>query len=87
MSIPDSCPKNRKTITIDGWESEEEAAGGYNVLNMIFNGPDNDEWNEVPVSMETFNRVIDHLHRDGWNCSDEEMSWLKNAMTVRFGLE
>jgi hypothetical protein len=83
-----NCPKNKKrTISIGGWETEEEAAGAYNVLNLIFNGEESKEWNDVPITIETFNRVIDYLHNDGWNCNEEEMNWLKNIMAVRFGLE
>lgn len=75
---------SKKTITIDNWETEEEAAGAYNILNLIFNGLESKEWNDVPISLKTFDRVINYLHNDGWSCNEEEMRWLKNTLRIKF---
>ena len=75
-----------RTITIDNWETEEEAAGAYNILNLIFNGADNNEWNDVPINIKTYERVMEFLRRDGWSCNQKELRYLKNMLRIKFGM-
>ena len=77
---------NKDTITIDGWETEIEAAQAYNILAIIVND-EKEELNDVPPpSMETYKRVIEHLKRKGWRASQQDFHILKNNLRIRLGM-
>ena len=82
------CSKNKgKTISMD-FETEKEAAGAYNIMHLIIDGPDGDEWNDVPISIETFNKVINYFKiKEKWIFSEQDMRWLKNMLRVKFGMD
>jgi hypothetical protein len=81
-----NCPK-RKTISMD-FETEKEAAGAYNIMHLIIDGPDGEEWNDVPISMGTFNKVISHFKiSEGISFSEQDIRWLKNVLRVKFGMD
>jgi len=79
--------RKKDSIEIDGWNTEIEAAQAYNILTLIFKGPDS-EFNDVPApAIETFNRVITMLNRQGWSATDTEMRTAKTLLRIHLGMK
>lgn len=75
-----------QTITFGEFETEEEAAGAYNIGALIVNGEDAPLNDVPPPTIETFNQVIKGLKSHGWACSQEEMRLIKNMLRIKLGM-
>lgn len=78
--------KEEQTITFGEFETEEEAAGAYNIGALIVNGEKSPLNDVPPPTIETFNQVIKGLKSHGWACSLEEMRLIKNMLRIRLGM-
>ncbi len=75
-----------QTITFGEFETEEEAAGAYNIGALILE--DNPPLNDVPPpTIETFDQVIKGLKSYGWICTDEQMRLIKNMLRIKLGMK
>jgi hypothetical protein len=76
-----------KSFHLGDYKTEIEAAQAYNIGAIIIDGEDA-EFNDVPTpSIETFNRVMLLLQRQGWVYTQKEMRIIKNLCRIYLGMD